>query len=334
MLIDYYERGTRIKLIYLKIILVLFFSVFCFSSSSFSEEKIIAKIGDGSIISMDIEVETARLIPKTYLHGAVSEEKKKAARKQAFENIRKRELLYSEALRRGLLPEKDEINRREQEDIKKFGTKENLEDILAKNGMTIAYYRDSIKKELAVDNLIRKEVFEKSVVTDEEIKEFYKSKIDSFKGPDRLRVFHIMIGVDPSSDMKERDKALRLAEDIVKRAKAGEDFSQLALQYSKDDYRVKGGDLGFVHRGMLEPEIEALAFSLHAGEAGGPVKTMYGYSIIKAGEKVPGETPSFENVKEKAKRQLISSKREENYVNLLNSLTEKIKMEIFDPEFR
>lgn len=274
------------------------------------------------------------LIPKTYFHGAVPEEKKKAARKQAFENIKKRELFYTEAVRRGLLPDTDEINRREQDDLKKFKTRKNLENILENNGMTIAFYRNIIKKELAVDKLIKKEVFEKSVVTDEEIEEFYNNKADSFKEPDRVRIFHVMIGVDPSSNKETRNKALKLAEDIVKRAKAGEDFSQLATQYSKDDYSLKGGDLGFVHRGRLEPEIEEVAFSLNEGEIGGPVKTMYGYSIVKAGEKIRGETPAFENVKEKAKRQLISSKRDENYINLFNSLMEKTKMEIFDPEFR
>ena len=262
------------------------------------------------------------------------EENKKAARKQAFENIKKRELIYTEAVRRGLLPDTDEINKREQEDIKTFKTRRNLENILKKNGMTIAYYRNIIKKELAVDKLIKKEVFEKAVVTDEEIKKFYNNNSDSFKEPDRVRIFHIMIGVAPSSNQDAREKALKLAEDIVKRAKAGEDFSLLAMQYSKDDYSLKGGDLGFIHKGRLEPEIQELAFSLNEGETGGPAKTMYGYSIVKAGEKILGETPSFENVKEKAKRQLISSKREENYVNFMNSLMKNTKMEIFDPEFR
>ena len=114
----------RIKLLHPGFFLTVFFCIFYFNSISFSEkDKLIAKIGESSITSADIDIETLNIIPKTYFHNAMSEEKMKAARKQAFETIKNREMLYTEALRLGMAPAQEEIDRKTEADIKKFSSR-------------------------------------------------------------------------------------------------------------------------------------------------------------------------------------------------------------------
>jgi hypothetical protein len=118
-------KGHKIKLIYFKIDLCIFYSVFCLDSSSFAEEKIISEDEDNSLILLDVEVESARIIPETYFPGTAVKEKIKPARRQVFENIRKRELFFAEVVGRGALKGPDEINR-QMEDINRFSTVKNL----------------------------------------------------------------------------------------------------------------------------------------------------------------------------------------------------------------
>ncbi|MEW6109615.1 MAG: peptidylprolyl isomerase [Nitrospirota bacterium] len=173
---------------------------------------------------------------------------------------------------------------------------------------------------------------EKAVLTEEQLRAYYSQNRKKFLEPEKIRVFHIMIGVDPSSDRKGWDDAEALAEEVASRARAGEDFSTLAATYSKDAYRVKGGDMGYIHRGRLDQAIEEAAFSLEDGQIGGPVKTMHGYSIVKVGAKKPEALLSFDDARETIKRHLENLERKTLFENLMESLRKRSKIEIFEPE--
>lgn len=314
----------------------MFFSFFIltFASYVFSDERIIARVNDSNITSAELDLEISKIVPKTYFHKDMSGEKKKAVRLQAFENLKKREIIYTEAVIRGMLPDNEEVENRLNGAMKKFPDKKDFENALKNSGLTVDSFRKTIEKEMAEERLLKVEIDDKLVFTDEDLRKFYDSNKEKFFEPEKVRVFHIMIPVDPSSNAEERDKAKKLAEELAKRAKAGEDFSALATKYSKDAYRVKGGELGFIHRGRLEPEIEDIAFSLGEGEAGGPVKTMYGYSIVKAGERKAASPLSFDDAREKARKLLKDIRKKELMEGLMTLLFKKSRIEILDPEFK
>ncbi|NIR16479.1 MAG: peptidylprolyl isomerase, partial [Desulfobacterales bacterium] len=87
-----------------------------------------------------------------------------------------------------------------------------------------------------------------------------------FKMPESRRLREILIKVDPSAPEETWQKKKEYTEGILKRARSGEDFRTLAWNYSTDKYRVKEGDLGVVHEGRLQPELQEIAWKMKAGE--------------------------------------------------------------------
>jgi parvulin-like peptidyl-prolyl isomerase len=144
-----------------------------------------------------------------------------------------------------------------------------------------------------------------------------------------VHLFHILVKVPPEAQKSEKEKLRKKAEVLLQRLKKGEEFQKLAWDNSDDPSRVKGGDLGIVHRGRLEPDIEKSAFALKTGEMSGIVASIYGHHILKAGEKFPPEQLPFAEVKEKLKKELEQKEVEKRVANLVKTLQENAAIERF-----
>ena len=126
-------------------------------------------------------------------------------------------------------------------------------------------------------------------LTREEVEREYRANPESYGAPELVRVRHILVtpkDTSPRADAEARAEA----EDVLRRLKAGELFTDLVRQYSDDEAtRDKGGDVGVFRRGMMLDEFERVSFSMQAGDVGGPVKTEVGYHVIECLEHVPAE---------------------------------------------
>lgn len=134
-------------------------------------------------------------------------------------------------------------------------------------------------------------------VTDAEVEAAYKERRREFEQPARVRAAHILVRVPSVGGSEAEDKAREKAEAALKRIKDGADFGQVAREVSEDQATaLRGGELGLVAPGELVPEFERVAFALKPGEAGGPVRTPYGYHVVKALEVVPGSKKELREV--------------------------------------
>jgi peptidyl-prolyl cis-trans isomerase C len=146
-------------------------------------------------------------------------------------------------------------------------------------------------------------------VTDDEVKKFYDDNPSKFEMPEMVRASHILLAtrdLAKNTELTEEQKAAKrkLADDLVKRARAGEDFAKLAQQYSEDPgSKDKGGEYTF-GRGQMVPEFEVAAFSLKTNEVSDVVTTQYGYHIIKLSEKIPAKKEDFDKAAPKIKEYL------------------------------
>ncbi len=131
-------------------------------------------------------------------------------------------------------------------------------------------------------------------VTDEQLHARYEKDKASYQTPEQRHAQHILIAVaKPADDAKAKAQA----EDLYKQIKAGADFAKLAKQYSTDTTSAaKGGDLGWATRDVYVKEFADKLFSMKQGEVSEPVKTQFGYHIIKLDGIRPGVTRSFEEV--------------------------------------
>lgn len=137
---------------------------------------------------------------------------------------------------------------------------------------------------------------ESNITVDEkELRDYYESVKERFTSPERRRARHILITTEDGVDDAQ---ARKTAEELADKAKAGADFAQLAREHSKDPGSAQqGGDLGWAQRGMFVGPFEDALFSMTPGEIRGPVKTQFGYHVIKLDEVEPGSVRTFEQAR-------------------------------------
>jgi peptidyl-prolyl cis-trans isomerase D len=126
-----------------------------------------------------------------------------------------------------------------------------------------------------------KDFRDKVDISQEEIETYYETNIDDFVAQKEVKARHILIGVSPDADPGKIEQARKKAEEILAKAKQGEDFASLAEKYSEGPTAKKGGDLGYFPRGRMVREFEDAAFSLQAGEISSLVRTRFGFHVIK-----------------------------------------------------
>ncbi len=158
-------------------------------------------------------------------------------------------------------------------------------------GMTLDELKLKLNEESVAEAVLTREI--KFEVSDADVKKYYDENPSQFEQPELVRAAHVLIGTreKDGSDMSDEKKKVqrKLAEDILKRAKAGEDFAKLARDYSEDPgSKDKGGEYTFP-RGQMVPEFEAAAFSQETNQISDIVTTQFGYHIIKTIEKRPAK---------------------------------------------
>lgn len=186
-----------------------------------------------------------------------------------------------------------------------------------------------IPQHVKVQYLIFKpEDFEKRVsVSEEEVKNFYERQKDRFKTPKRVKAKEILIKTSLQDSPSKIEEKRKKAEDILELAKKTKDFANLARKYSESETAPKGGDIGWIEKGMLGDSIENIIFSLKPGDVSGVLSEKNGFYIFKVEEVVNEKQISFNEVKdqilkflkkEKATKE-ASRKAEEAFYSLFRS---------------
>jgi len=158
-------------------------------------------------------------------------------------------------------------------------------------------YRIPEKIKIAYLVLSPSDFLDKVTIAEKEISDFYELNQESFKNPKQIKARHILLKVSPDASESEKTETKEKALSLLKRLRDGEDFAALAKKYSQDPAASKGGDLGYFTRGQMVKPFEELAFSLKKGELGGPVKTQFGWHIIRVDDIKDATIKTFSEVR-------------------------------------
>lgn len=188
---------------------------------------------------------------------------------------------------------------------------------------------EDLKNSLLAQEIIRKEIDKDVPVSDEDAKKFYEKNKSEFSQPEMIKARHILIKVQSGAPEKTWKEAETKARDIKKKLEKGADFAQLAKQYSEDPgTKDKGGELGLFPKGRMVPEFENAAFALKAGEISAPVKTPFGYHIIKVEEKKPAEVKTLKEAMPQVKQMVKSEKQQTELKQLIDQIKTKYPVKI------
>lgn len=155
-------------------------------------------------------------------------------------------------------------------------------------------------------------------VSEEDIKEYYERNKRIYKTKEAVRASHILVDTE--------EKAHEILEDITDGLK----FEDAAEQFSSCPSKQAGGDLGQFGRGQMVPEFEEAVFAMQKGEISEPVKTQFGYHIIKLVEYIPERDSSLEEVKDEVRNKCLAEKQDKAYKNKREELKKLYKVEIFE----
>src|SRR5256886_11001813 len=161
-------------------------------------------------------------------------------------------------------------------------------------------------------------------VSDDMLKLQYQANIQQYQVPNRVHVEHILFMTGGKTDA-EVEEIKKKAEDVLKQAKKGGKFEDLAKKYSEDAAKDKGGDIGWIGQGQALPEYEKAAFSLPVGSISALVRSKIGFYIIKVLEKEPAHTKPFEEVKESLRMPLLLSQADKLASNTADQLSAAIR---------
>lgn len=188
---------------------------------------------------------------------------------------------------------------------------------------------DEAKTFILAQEYVMKEIEKKINVTDDEVKAYFEKNKAEFSEPESVKASHILVKVPQDADEKAWKDAEAKIKDIKKKLDGGADFAKLAQEMSDDPgSKAKGGDLGFFSKGRMVPEFEAAAFALKPGEVSQPVKTPFGYHLIKVVEKKDAHEKSFDEVKDQVKQNLLNQKRREALDAMLLNLKKQYPVKI------
>ncbi|WP_078409434.1 peptidylprolyl isomerase [Priestia abyssalis] len=263
----------------------------------FSNKEVIARV-DGKAISQD------------QLYNLLVEQGGQAALDALIDQT----IIESEAEKQKIDIADEEIENELKLLEESYGGEEALKAAMETSGISLA----DVKKDLSLNLTIEKLLKSRISVTEEEMTTYFDENKESFATAEQVKASHILVE-DETTAKKVKDKLA-----------GGEDFSVLAKEYSTDTTtKEQGGDLGFFAKGEMVAEFEEVAFSLKPDEISEPVKTEYGYHIIKLVEKQEAKEANYEESKSEIKELLTSEKMQTEYTTWLEEKKEEYNIENF-----
>jgi peptidyl-prolyl cis-trans isomerase C len=197
-------------------------------------------------------------------------------REMALEGLIARELIFQAALAAGVVAADAAVEEEARRILRLMGNPVDFWKRLAERGMDEASFLRMVRKDVTVDTMTARHLESIEEPGEEEIRAFFSAHPDKLRGHERVRASHILVTLDPD----DPDRALQRAEAIRERARS-EDFAELARTQSVCASAPGGGDLGYIRREDVDATFADAAFSQVVDEIGPPVRTPYGYHLIK-----------------------------------------------------
>ncbi|MFD1738111.1 peptidylprolyl isomerase [Bacillus salitolerans] len=205
----------------------------------------------------------------------------------------------------------EEIENEMQTIISSYGGEDLFNEALKTSGVTI----DDVKNDVEVYLKTEKMLAPRISITDEDITTYFNENKDLFREEEQVKASHILV---------ENES---LANELREKIMAGEEFAEIAREYSTDSSNAdQGGDLGYFAKGVMAPEFEEVAFSLHVDELSQPVETEYGFHLIKVDDKLEAKEASLEEHKDDIKETLYNQKLSSEYSIWLEEIIGKYEI--------
>lgn len=213
-------------------------------------------------------------------------------------------IVASEAAKQKVTVSDSTVNKEIDNLKEQYGGDDAFNQALESNNTTLSVVKNDLKNYLILKKLMKPDI----KITDEEMKTYFDENKDSFASAEQVKASHILVADE------------KTAKEIKQKLDNGEDFAALAKKYSTDEgTKANGGELGYFAKGTMVTEFDNAAFSLPVNTISDPVKTQYGYHIIKVEAKKAAQAANYEDSKAQIKETLFDQKVDSQYQTWIDS---------------
>ena len=258
----------------------------------------VATVNDIPITEEDVSLEVKRIqFQAKAMQKPIDESMMLAMREKVIESLINRELLYQQSKKEGFTTDEAEIDDSMDQIKQGLESGQSIESLLLEMGITMDVMRTHVGQANTIQKLLEVTVYPQSMVSEKESRLFFENNPQYFKKPEEVKASHILIQVSPEATDEEKLAARERIEAVQKKIAAGDDFAELARQYSDGPSKVNGGNLGYFDRTKMVKPFSDAAFELEPGQVSDIVETRFGYHLIKVYDKKPKTVYVFEDIK-------------------------------------
>jgi parvulin-like peptidyl-prolyl isomerase len=352
---------------YVRLVVFIFF-IFCFCASNIAAEEkafsdhsegmnippVVANVNGQPIDSHYIKFKFNRIMDqlKGDLEKALGggqdsknilDEQKSKIITDVINNEVIRELLRQEAKKANKTSDPKLVEKEYKKLMSAYPNEDAFQEALKSRDLDIKSLKTNIGIDLMIERLVESQIRGKIKIKKEAVKEFYDTHKDRFKRPESYRARHIYIPHFTKEMFKNVPKdqieakqaefsqqAWESAKNILAEIRAGADFSEMAEKYSRDIATAKkGGDLGFMYKGVFPPKFDEAILKLKPNQVGDDVvKTPFGYHVVKLLETKPADTAPFKDVEQPILKHLITIEGQKKLAEYTENLKKDSKIEI------
>jgi len=292
--------------------------------------SVVAVINDEIITTLDLAKEYKVMAREANRKEPFTPDEMAKLRLSAVNRLVDRRLVDQKIRELDIKVSEEEI-RQSIEEVKKQNnmSQERLVEALAGQGLSFDQYKAQIKDQLERLRLMSQEVKAKVQVTLKEELEYYQANRAKFGEQELFRAKHILLGIPKDAKDADIAKIREKGDQILKEARSGSEFTELAKKYSDDPNVAKdGGELGTFKKGDLLPEMEEVVLKLNPGDVSEPVRSRSGFHIIKLEKKFLGDIKPFDEVKGEIEENLYKQKSEVRFNQWVTELRKSAAVEI------
>lgn len=256
----------------------------------------LAVVNGQAVSAEEFERAFAATVRQKFYHRAPPEGTLEAVRREVADGLVDRALILAEAKKRAVKVDEDAIRQVIAGYEKRYGESPNWKQ-------TRERALPQIENELRQKQLLERleaEVRDVKAPDEADARRFYEANPTLFTEPEQVHVSVILLKVDPSATKAVRDQAREEARGMYERLAGGADFAEMAKLRSADSSAAKGGDLGYLHRGMLGEALHVAIDALKDGEVGKPTDVLEGVAIFKLHQRREARQRQFADVRERA----------------------------------
>jgi peptidylprolyl isomerase len=288
-----------------------------------------AKVGDTVISHQEFEAAFAQAARSKFYHGKPPDNAIAALQREVGQTLVDEILLAMEAGRRKLQPDHAAIKQTLDGYDERYRGSEQWSSNRARllPGLKAKLEQGSLLEQLT------RQVKNAGDPTERQLEQYWEANKDKFTSPEQVHVAMILLKVEPSSPQPKWDGARDEGAAIVRRLRAGADFGQLARLHSSDESAERGGDMGFVHYGMLPEPAQKAMDQLKPGQISDAVVLLEGVAVFRLEDRKPPKLNPLDAVRDRARDLWLREQGEQAWTALLTKLRRETPVKLDDSRF-